>query len=296
MTTARFVLRLSWRNLTHRPRAAVLLLVAISTATLTLAVSLAIGSGAGSRWDDLYRRTDGAQVVATADRLDALTPLLTARGVAASIGPFSLFEVVAEVNGRPVRLRLIGRDTLSTPIDHPLLTTGTGDLSGGGIVLDHNVATATRAGPGDTVRIGGHTLTLRGTALSTAQPPFPYQGPGLAWVSRASIDVLGASAAGLPEVRRGYQVELRLSGATDAAGFVAGVTAAGHFDPASVQLDTGRDIRDNATVYLRVVSDFLLTVGGLLAVLAGCGVTVQVATRMHARLRQVGTLLSLIHI
>jgi putative ABC transport system permease protein len=288
VTTGHLVLILSRRNLRCRPGSAALLLVAVSTATLTLSLAMTLGSGAGTRWDRLFAATGGAQVVATADRAHALTPLLRAPGVTGSIGPYPQLEVPASVGGRPVRLRVVGRDTLGTPIDHPLLTAGSADVSGPGVVLDHNVAAAARVRVGDPLRVGDRTLTVRGTALSAAQPPFPYQGPGLAWVSRPTADLLAAAAG--PTAGRGYQVELRLAPGVDATAFAATATPPAGAGQSGVTLRTWRDIRSDATVYLHVMSTLLLTVSGLLALLAGCGVAVLMVGQLGARLRQIGAL------
>ena len=282
--TGRLVLILARRNLIRRPGGAVLLLVAISTATLTLSLALAVGAGAGTRWDRIVTATGGAQVVASADQVDALTPVLRAPGVAGSIGPYPVLEVPAQIGGQPVRLRVVGRDTLATAIDHPLVTAGAADLSGPGVVLDHNVAAAAGVGIGDPVRIGAATLVVRGTAVSAAQPPFPSQGPGLAWVSLPTAGRLSTVAG--PAARHGYLVELRLSPDMDPADFVA----ARHADPDRLTLQTGSDIRATATVYLHVISSLLVTVSGLLGLLAGCGVAVLLAAQLAVRVRQMGAL------
>ena len=56
--------------------------------------------GAGGRWDRMSAVTGAAQVVATADRLDALTPLTHARGVTASIGPYPVLDVPVWLRGQ----------------------------------------------------------------------------------------------------------------------------------------------------------------------------------------------------
>jgi ABC-type antimicrobial peptide transport system permease subunit len=293
MSTGWLVLILCRRNLLRRPGGAAMLLVAISTATLTLSLALALGTGAGTRWDRIVTGTGAADVVATAEQAAALTPLTTAAGVTGSVGPYPVLEVPAQLGGQSVRLRVVGRDTLATLIDHPLLTAGSADLSGAGIVLDHNVAAGAGLRVGGTVRIGNSTLTVRGTALSAAQPPFPAQGPGLAWVSLPTIERLAAAASAAdvagsasPAGRLGYVLELRLSAAADPAGFVA----ARHADPDRLTLQTARDIRADVTVVLRVVSELVLTASGLLCLLAGCGVAVLLAAQLGARMRQVGAL------
>jgi ABC-type lipoprotein release transport system permease subunit len=284
VSTWRLVLMLAGRNLVRRPGGPALLLVAISTATLTLSLALTLGAGAGSRWDRMSAVTGAAQVVATSDRLDALAPLTRAPGVTASIGPYPVLDVPVWLRGRQVRLRVAGRDTLATPIDHPLLTAGYAGLSGAGIVLDHNVAAAAGVRIGDSVRIGGLSLTVRGTAISAAQPPFPYQGPGLAWVGLATIARL-ASAAVL-SARPGYLAELRLSATVDVARFVAAHDAGRE----RLTMQTAPEIRADAISYLHVISSLLLTVSGLLGLLAGCGVAVLLAMRLDVRVRQTAVL------
>jgi putative ABC transport system permease protein len=123
-------------------------------------------------------------------------------------------------------------------------------------------------------------LTLRGIAVSTAQPPFPRYGPGLAWVSTATSRALAAGES--PDA---YQVELRLSPSTDAPSFVT----AQHIDPRQTYLTSWLGIRQQAMADIHTLRTVLLTVSALLVLLTSCAITVLVATRMSTRLRQIGT-------
>jgi putative ABC transport system permease protein len=174
------ILDLAWRNVRRRPGGAALLLIAISAATTTLTMALSVQNSVQDPWGRTFAQTDGAQILANSAHLDLLNALSHASGVTGAIGPFPLYHESAYVHGYLVRLTLVGRQSLNTPIDHPLVTAGVGDLSGAGIVLEQSVADTLHVQVGDPVQVAGTTLTLRGIALSAAQPPFPSFGPGLA--------------------------------------------------------------------------------------------------------------------
>jgi putative ABC transport system permease protein len=281
MNRLRIIQGLAWRNLRRRPGGAALLLIAMSLATTTLTMALSVQDGAQAPWDRTFTQTDGAQILANSEHPDLLGALTHAPGVVGSIGPFLLYHKAAYVHGYQVRLTLVGRDTLDTPIDHPLVTAGAGDLSGTGIVLEQSVADTLHAQVGDPIQVGGTTLTLRGIALSAAQPPFPSFGPGLAWVSRATATLVGAG--GQPDA---YQIELRLNSSTPAATFAA----TQHVDPRNVYLATWLDTRQRAMADIHKIRVILLTVSTLIALLTSGALAVLVATRMSSRFRQVGIL------
>lgn len=281
MNQLRILLGLAWRNLRHRPGVAALLLIAISIATTTLTMALSVQNGAQAPWNRTFTQTKGAQILANSEHPDLLNRLTRAPGVTGSIGPFPLYHKAAQIHGYLVRLTLVGRDTLNTPIDRPTVTAGTADLSGSAIVLEQSVADAIHAQIGDAVRIGDTTLTLRGIALSAAQPPFPGFGPGLSWVSTTTAAQLGAG-----ETPDAYQVELRLTPSTQATAFAA----AQHTDPHTMYLATWLDTRQRAMADIHKIRVILLTVSALLAILTTGAVAVLIATRMSSRLRQVGIL------
>jgi putative ABC transport system permease protein len=272
---------LAWRNLRRRPGAAALLLIAMSVATATLTMALSVQNGARAPWDRMFTETDGAQILANSEHLDLLESLVHAPSVVGFIGPFPLYHKAAFVHGYPVRLTLIGRDTLNTPIDHPLVTIGVGDLSGAGIVLEQSVADTVHAQIGDPIQVDGTTLIVRGIALSAAQAPFPSFGPGLAWVSTATATLVGAG-----EQPDAYQVELRLSSSTPATTFAA----TQHVDPHNIYVATWLDIRQQAMADVHKIQVILLTVSALIALLTSGAVAVLVATRMNTRFRQIGIL------
>ena len=280
MRQLRLTARLAWRNLRRHAGGAALLAIALITATTTLTMALCVGAGAQAPWDRAFAETDGAQILANSEHLSILTALTHAHGVEAAIGPYPVYHETAYMHGSTLRLTLVGRDTLNTPIDRPQVTAGTADLSGNAIVLEQSVANTIHAHVGDTVQVNGITLTLRGIALSTAQPPFPRYGPGLAWISTTTTHLLAAS-----EGPAAYQVELRLDPATDAGSFVA----AQHIDPRTAFLTTWLEIRQQAMTDVRTLRIVLLTVSTLLALLTSCAVAVLVAARMNTRIRQIGT-------
>ena len=273
------VIILAWRNLRRRPLAAVLLLLTLTTVTATLSLGLATRSAAQAPWDRAFSQTNGPQIVANSEDVAALETLTHAPNVTASVGPFPLIPTQGTVAGYTVPLTVIGRPTLATAIDDPRLTAGTADLAGASIVLESSVADAVHAHVGDPMVIAGVTLTVRGIALSVAQPPFPRFEPGLAWISPATATQL--SAGRTPRV---HQVELQLNHPDAAPAFVTA------YSSRQVYVTSWQQTRAAALEDITTIQAILLTVSGLLIILTVTAVSGLVATRISERQRQIATL------
>jgi putative ABC transport system permease protein len=275
--------RLAWRNVRHRPVAAILLLIAMTTVTTTLSLALVVQSTAQRPWDATFDRTSGAHVVANSEDPARLAALVNAPGVIASIGPNPVIPTTAVVAGFTVPLEVVGRETLDSAVDRPIITAGSADLSGSSIVLERSTASTIHAAVGDRVLMqGGTELTLTGIAVSVASPPFPRSEPGHAWTSTATAAQL-AGATG----RYVQQVELRLADPASAPAFVAS-----HADP-RLYLVSWQQTRDSALQDIATIRIILLTVSLLLIILTLGSVTTLVAARMNERLRQFGILKAL---
>ena len=274
------VIILAWRNLRRRPLAAVLLLLTLTTVTATLGLGLATRSAAQAPWDRAFSQTNGPQIVANSEDVAALETLTHAPNVTASVGPFPLIPTQGTVAGYTVPLTVIGRPTLATAIDDPRLTAGTADLAGASIVLESSVADAVHAHVGDPMVIAGVTLTVRGIALSVAQPPFPRFEPGLAWheprYTRTQL-----SAGRTPRV---HQVELQLNHPDAAPAFVTA------YSSRQVHVTSWQQTRAAALEDITTIQAILLTVSGLLIILTVTAVSGLVATRISERRRQIATL------
>lgn len=270
------VLQLAWRNVRRHPGTGLAVVLVLAVATTTLTLGLTVRAAADAPWERTFRDTRGAHVVADASSTPPLTALAGDPEVARSAGPWPFVIVGSRLGGRDLPLRLVGRDSLDSRVDRPVVTKGRGDLDG--VVLERSLADALGIRVGQTVVAAGLRLRVTGIGVSVSQPPFPATIPGLAWTDRATVQRLAAAAE-----LRGYQLQLRLVRPGRADAF-----ASAHVGQAV--LSTSRATRAAWLADVRTTRVVLLTVSLLLVVLTTSAVAVVVAAGLAPRLRQVGAL------
>lgn len=279
MSSSGTLIRLAWRNLRRHRGTGLLLLLALSVATTTLSLALAIADASEAPWDRTFTRTHGAHVVADAENAASLSALAREPGVAQHGGPWPLLIAGTRVAGHDLPVRFIGRETLRSPVESPVVVDGSADL--GGVILERSFADSLGVQIGQYVKVGAEQLTVTGIAVSVAQAPFPATLPGLAWSSRETLQRIAPMADVV-----GYQVQLVLDDPQAADAFVTGHLGRG---PETV-FGTWQDNRAAALEEVRTTRVVLLTVSILLALLTTATVAVVVATNMGTRIRQVGVL------
>lgn len=277
----------------HRAQSALLLVVILATTT-ALSLALALRHVSENPFAHTRAATKGADVVAqlgytpgsTRPSPSQFAPLLHAKGVAATAGPFPVASAALSTNGTSVPVQAEGRDTDASTVDQPFLTAGQW-ASSGGVVLERGLADALGLHVGDTVHLGKLSFKVAGIAVSTEQPFYPASTPGLAWVTRADAQRL-ASAAAEP---LGYVLAFKLAaGAGSQKAFYAAADSVGATigEPTSVQ--PWQQIRTNDYRIISLDRKVLLFGSTLLSLLAIASIAVLVSGRMAEQTRRVGLL------
>lgn len=289
---------LAWRlvlgDIRRRWIQSLLLIVMVLTTTSTLALALTLRHANESPFERTRVATKGPDFVAengpgpgssaSVPSPGQFAPLLHAKGVAATAGPFPVAFTRLSAPGIDVPIDVQGRDSAPAAVDQPLLTAGHW-VSSGGAVVEQGLAESLGLHVGDTISLGGHNFRVVGIAVSTAQPFYPASSPGLTWVMRSA-----AQALATPYEPLGYVLDIKmqphasphtLDGPAKAFATASGV-------PASVQPYTA--IRADDYRLLALEQKVLLVGTWLTALLAIASIAVLVGGRMAEQTRRVGLL------
>jgi putative ABC transport system permease protein len=170
--------KLAFAGIRSRLLASGLTILLSAAAAATIVLTLEVGATARDPWQRTFDAAHGAHVLAnTASEADA-------RAVAALPGVAERDDPVprAFVAVGNEQLELAG---LRAParIDKPVRIAGS-EMREGGIVLERSFADAVGLRVGDTIL----ELPVVGTAVSPSQPRYPRRRPGLAWVTRPTLE------------------------------------------------------------------------------------------------------------
>ncbi|MBV9447680.1 MAG: FtsX-like permease family protein [Streptosporangiaceae bacterium] len=276
--------RLAIRDMRRRRTEVIMLLLAITAATATLTLGLALRGVTSNPWARTRAATAGPDVVATTAGMQNqgsaadLRRLAGSPGVTGYSGPYPLASSELRVHRVSVRVNAEGRDTTPVAIDQPDVLEGTW-VRDGGAVIERGLAEALGVRPGDQITLSGHSFTVAGIAVTTAQPFYPLATPGLIWVTRPAAAELAATADPLS-----YVVSLRLADPATAPAF-----ADAHFTSTYWARDW-QSIRDRDAATIQVTQTALVAGSSLLGLLAVASIAVLVGGRMTSQTRRVGLL------
>jgi ABC-type lipoprotein release transport system permease subunit len=288
---------LVWRlvvgDIKRRWGQSLLLIVMVVTTTTTLTLALTLHHANQSPFARTEAATKGPDFVAENGpgpgatghpSIHQFTPLLHAKGVSATAGPFPVAFTRLTARGINVPIDAEGRDRGPAAVDQPYLTAGHW-VSSGGAVLEQGLAEALGLHVGDTISLGGHRFHVVGIAVSAAQPFYPASSPGLVWLTRHDASELATATEPL-----GYVLDIKMAAhaplhALDAPS-KAFATAGGV--PASVEPATAIRAADYRVI--AIDQKVLLLATWLLAMLSVASIAVLVGGRMAEQTRRVGLL------
>ena len=279
---------LIWRlvlgDIKHRPVQSLLLVAMIAATTATLTLSLALQGTNDGPFARTRVATRGPDVAAlfqpgfhgTVGTLKQFEAMRNSSGVIASSGPFLVSELALTARGHTVRVHAEGRDTNLATVDRPLLTAGNWTTPGG-IVIERNFADALGVHVGDTVRLSGRLLIVRGTAVTSAMAT----SDPLVWVDSRTLLALAN-----PNEPMWYALNLKLANPAGARAF-----ANARNTPNSAWfLEAWQGIRSDDSTALSNEQTLLEMGSALLAMIAIAGIAVMVGGRMAEQTRRVGLL------
>ncbi len=288
--------RLAIRDIQRRRVQSALLLAMIVTTTTTLTIGLALHKVTDSPFARTRTATRGPDIVAElnppTDARSAVTrgfaPLVHARGVAGTSGPYPIAFAGLTSRGVDAQAEVEGRDVAPAAIDQPALTAGRW-VTPGQAVIERGFADALGLGVGDTINLGGRPFRVAGIAVSTAQCFYPITAPGLIWLTRSDAESLATR-----QQPNGYILNLRLTDPSSAQAFENGNAANAFYNAtgndAKSFLQSWQDIERQDFKVVSVDQKVLLIVSTLLALLAIASIAVVVGSRMAEQTRRVGLL------
>jgi ABC-type lipoprotein release transport system permease subunit len=282
----------------HRGQSALLLLVILATTT-ALSLGLALRHVSESPFARTRVATKGPDVVAQLGYAPSsarpspsqFAPLLHAKGVSATAGPFpvalaSLSTNSASTNSASVPVQAEGRDSNASAVDQPVLTAGHW-ASNGGLVLERGLADALGVDVGDTLHLGTLSFTVSGIAVTTQQAFYPATTPGLVWVTRADAQRLARATA----EPLGYVLDIKLAAGVSQKAFYGIADAFGAATRGEPSLiDPWQQIRASDYHVIGLDRKVLLFGSTLLSLLALASIAVLVTGRMTEQTRRVGLL------
>jgi putative ABC transport system permease protein len=288
--------RLVAGDIRRRKLQSLLLVAMIIAATAALTVALALRQINQHPFAVTRSVTRGPDVVVTLGARPGASPspkafdsLRRAPTVKQTAGPFPVAFVHLRRRGAVFAVQAQGRDHSASAIDRPKVVSGSW-VRPGGVVLERALAEDLHVDVGDAVTIGGRKFVVNGLAVSTAQPFYPAQVPGVVWVTRSAAQSLAAASGSGGEI-----LDLDLTHLTRIDAFLNS-RVVNHF---AQRLNAGhRPFQFSDRHFIRhddhklvALNDKVLLVGGpLLALLAVVGIATLVAGRMAEQDRRIGLL------
>jgi ABC-type lipoprotein release transport system permease subunit len=281
--------RLAFAGIRSRLLASALTVAIAGAAAATIVLALEVRSSGRDPWQQTFDAANGAHVLALVPsqaeaRAIANLPGVTERGapvplVTATLGPRSTDRAeLAGLSGRPA-------------VNMPVLTAGS-QLREGGIVLERSLARARGIEVGATLELttrrGSFDLPVLGTAVVPSQPRYPRRNPGLAWITRATLERIEPD-----RTRWTWTEALRLANPSAAAAFTeraaAGLSAT-TLQSGPFYFESWQQQRDNALADAQPIELVVTTYTILLLIVAFVVVGILVGARASAQHREIGLL------
>jgi ABC-type lipoprotein release transport system permease subunit len=263
------------------PSALTILLAAAAAATIVIA--LEVGGTGRDPWQRTFDAANGAHVLALVPSQADARAIAALPGVAQPDDPVP--SVVVPAGGGTDRLQLAG---LRAParVNAPVRTDGAAPPADG-IVLERSFADALGLRVGNTLRLAGAEgpvqLPVVGTAISPGQARYPRSNPGVAWVTRATLERIE------PDRGRWHWTQaIRLTDPAAAPGFAA--RAATSLPPGAASVSSWEDQRAAALLDAQPIQLIVTTYTIVLLVVVFVVIALLVGARASQQQREIGLL------
>ena len=282
------LVKLAFAGIRSRLLASALTIAIAAAAVATIVIALEVRSSGVDPWQRTFAEANGAHVLAFVPSQTDAAAIGELPGVTQAGAPVPL--VLATVGGRTDRVQLAGlsgRPTVNTPV----LTAGS-QLREGGIVLERSFAGALGIEAGDTLELTGRRgsieIPVLGTAVVPSQPRYPRSNPGLAWVTRDTLERIEPDRA-----RWRWSEAVRLADRSAAAAFSERAAAgfpATTLPYGGLSFETWQAQRDNALGDAQGTQVIVTIFTILLLIVAFVVVGILVGARASEEHRQIGLL------
>jgi putative ABC transport system permease protein len=279
------LVKIAFAGVRSRLLASALTILVSSAATATIVLALEVGATGRNPWQRTFDAANGAHVLANVPSQADARAIAALPGVAERDDPVpSAIATVTSVDSAD-RLQLAGLGPV-TRVDTPLRTEGSGPRADG-IVLERSFAEALGLRVGTPLRLaagGGRIeLPVLGTAISPSQPRYPRSNPGLAWVTRATLERIE------PDRSRWHWTQaIRLTNPAAAPAFAA--RAAASLPPGATFVETWEDQRTEALRDAQPIAIIVTTYTIVLLAVVFAVVAILVGARASEQHREIGLL------
>ena len=286
MTTLLF--RLAFAGIRSRLLASALTIAIAGAAAATIVLALEVRSSGRDPWQQTFDAAHGAHVLVFAHSHADVREIANLPGVTERGAPVPLVTVTLGPKCRSSGAR---RPERSHTVNKPVLTAGS-QLRDGGILLERSLARARGIEVGATLELttrrGSVDLPVLGTAVVPSQPRYPRRNPGLAWVTRATLERIEPD-----RTRWRWTEALRLANPLAAAAFTeraaAGFSATTR-QSGALYFESWQDQRYNALADAQPIELVVTTYTILLLIVAFVVVGILVGARASAQHREIGLL------
>jgi ABC-type lipoprotein release transport system permease subunit len=284
------LVRLAFSGIRSRLLASALTIAIAAATVATIVLALEVRSSGVDPWQRTFARANGAHVLAFVPSEADAAAIGRLPGVTERSAPVPLVWATVGPRGSTDQVQLAGLSG-RTAVNMPVLTAGS-QLREGGIMLERSLARALGIEVGATLgltsRRGSIEIPVLGTAVVPSQPRYPRRRPGLAWVTRATLDRIEPDRA-----RWSWSEAVRLADPSAAAAFTeraaAGLPAtASRSGP--LYFETWQNQRDNALGDAQGTQVIVAIFTILLLIVAFVVVGILVGARASEQHRQIGLL------
>jgi ABC-type lipoprotein release transport system permease subunit len=282
--------RLAFAGIRSRLLASALTITIAAAAVATIVLALEVRSSGVDPWRRTFAEANGAHVLAFAPSQADTAKIGALPGVTERSAPVPLVPATMGPRSSTDRVELAGLSG-RTAVNMPVLTAGS-PVREGGIVVERSLARALGIEVGATLELTGRRgsigILVLGTAVVPSQPRYPRHRPGLAWVTRATLERIEPDRG-----RWRWSEGVRLANPSGAAAFTE--RAAASFPPGVVRsgalsFETWQSQRDNALGDAQGTQVIVTMFTVLLLIVAFVVVGILVGARASEQHRQIGLL------
>ena len=279
------LLKLSFAGIRLRLLASTLTILLTGAAAATIVLTLEVGTTARDPWMRTFNAAHGAHVLASfRSEADSRT-VANLPGVVESDRPVPMATATMIVDGREVRVLLAGLDG-QPQINVPVQMEGSG-VRAGTIVLENSLAQALGIPVGTSLTFttpsGPNELEVVGTAVLPSQPRYPRSNPGLAWVTRTTLEQLVPDQGSWR-----WQEAVRLTDPSTAPAFVG--SAYRLFPPGTVYLQSWQDQRAEALREADPIKVIATAYALLLIIVSVAVIAILIGARVSGQYREIALL------
>ena len=265
------LVRLAFAGIRSRRLASALTILLSAAAAATIVLALEVGGTARDPWQRTFEAAHGAHVLANVSSEADARAVARRPGVVERAAPVPIARVAVAGGEEMLHLTAPGR---APRVNAPVPTQGSPPRDGG-VVLERSFADALGLRVGDRLRLAAAELPIVGIAISPSQPRYPRRNPGLAWVTRATLEQV------VPDRRTWRWVQaVRLRDPAAAPAFAAQL----------VGVETWQDQRATALAEAQPITLILTTYTIVLLLVVFAVVAILVGARVSEQHREIGLL------